>query len=241
MQKEFFHITKEIHKTKYPQAKAIFLAGSLVRGEGTSTSDLDLVIAFEHTFCAVRESFFFKKWPVEAFVHDPETLEHFFQSDRKTGVPSLINMVARGVEVPAANELTISLKQRANLLLEKGPHKWSKKDIDGSRYRITDLTDDLRDPRSVHEMHATATLLYSALATHYCRSKNLWSAKGKAIPNRLRNIDAAFAKKFLESFEAIFSDGLSQKVIDLSAEILEPSGGFLFDGYRREAPSSWRC
>jgi predicted nucleotidyltransferase len=73
MMKELIRITREIHKTKYPQANAIFLAGSVVRGEGTSTSDLDLVVVFDHLSCAYRDSYFYEKQPVEAFVHDPQT------------------------------------------------------------------------------------------------------------------------------------------------------------------------
>ena len=241
MLRELIGIAAEIHKTKYPQAKAIFLAGSLIRGEGTSTSDLDLVIVFDSLRCAYRESFAHGKWPVEAFVHDPQTLEYFFrQIDCPTGFPSLPTMVAEGVEVPEANGLTGSLKQLANSVLNEGPPKWTETDLNNSRYAITNLIDDLRDPRSRHEMHATATLLYSALANHYFRSKNIWSANGKAIPGRLHAIDTSFAKKFLESFENVFVNNCSKKVISVAAEILENSGGFLFDGYKQEAPESWR-
>ncbi len=241
MLKKLIRITTEIHKIKYPQAEVVFLAGSVVRGEGTSTSDLDLVVVFDHLPCAYRDSYSFEKWPIEAFVHDPQTLEYFFrQVDRPTGFPSLPTMVAEGIEVPVANDFTIFLKQLANSVLDEGPPIWSENDIDNSRYMITDLINDLRDPRTTQEMHATATLLYPVLANHYFRSRNIWSAKGKAIPRKLHAIDATFARRFLESFEEVFSGSNPKKVISLSAEILEANGGFLFEGYRLEAPESWR-
>ena len=241
MLKELINITAEIYSTKYSQARAIFLAGSMVRGEGTSTSDLDLVVVFDRLPSAYRDSYSYGRWLIEAFVHDPQTLEYFFwEVDRPSGFPSLPAMVAEGVEVPTANEFTDSPKRLANSVLNEGPPKWSEKDLDGSRYRITDLINDLRDPRSTQEMHATATLLYPALANHYFRSRNIWSATGKAIPRRLHAVDSSFAKRFLDSFDSIFSKNCPEKVIDMAAEILETDGGFLFEGHRLEAPKSWR-
>lgn len=209
---ELIRITSDIFSAKYPQAEAIFLAGSVVRGEGTSTSDLDLVVVFKHLPCAYRGSYFYESWPIEAFVHDPQTLDYFFRYvDRPTGVPSLARMVAEGIEVPTANEFTRSLKQLANSVLKDGPPIWQKQDIDNSRYGITDLVEDIKDPRSVQEMYAIATLLYSALADHYLRSQNAWSAKGKAIPRRLQTVNVNFAKRFADSFESVFADNRSEK------------------------------
>jgi hypothetical protein len=88
----------DIAKQRYGTAKVTFLAGSFVRGEATSTSDLDLVVVYEQVPQAYRESFMHGDWPVEAFVHDPETLRHFFlEVDRPSGIPSLPTMVMEGV------------------------------------------------------------------------------------------------------------------------------------------------
>ncbi len=241
MLNELTRVTAEIYSNQYPQAEVIFLAGSVVRGESTSTSDLDLVVVFKHLPCAYRESYFHADWPVEAFVHDPQTLDYFFRwVDRPTGVPSLARMVSEGIEVPVANEFTHSVKQLAHSSLQDGPFPWSQQDIDNSRYGITDLVEDIRDPRSVPEMYAIATLLYPALADHYLRSQNLWSAKGKAIPGRLQTVNADFAKRFVDSFERVFVKNQAEQVIDIAAEILDADGGFLFEGHRLEAPQSWR-
>ncbi len=234
-------ITSEIYSTQYPGAEVIFLAGSVVRGESTSTSDLDLVVVFKHLSCAYRESYFYKNWPIEAFVHDPQTLNYFFRCvDRPTGVPSLARMVAEGIEVPVANEFTHILKQLAHSSLQDGPPKWSQQDVDNSRYGISDLVEDIRDPRSVAEMYAITTVLYPALADHYLRSQNLWSAKGKAIPGRLHTVNTDFAKRFVDSFERVFAENRAEQVIAIAAEVLDADGGFLFEGHRLEAPQSWR-
>src|SRR4026208_2569865 len=87
-----------VREDRYAGATAVFAAGSIVRGEGTPYSDLDLVVVYPHGACAWRESFLIRNLPVGAFVHDPETLNYFFlEVDRKAGVPSLPQMVVEGV------------------------------------------------------------------------------------------------------------------------------------------------
>ncbi len=233
--------TDAIRSERYPEARVIFLAGSLVRGEGTSTSDLDLVVVFDHIPCAYRESFVYEKWPVEAFVHDPQTLEYFFREvDRPTGFPALPTMVIEGVEIPGISEFSNMMKQLAAAVLDEGPPKWSDRDSRNSRYAITDLIEDMKDPRSPQELHATATSLYSVLANHYFRSRNMWSAKGKVIPRRLNGVDSNFAERFLGSFDSVFLKCNTQAIIQLVEDMLEPEGGFLFEGHKLEAPKSWR-
>jgi len=233
-------VTKRLYLDRFPQARVIFLAGSLVRNEGTSASDLDLVVVFDKLKNAYRESFFFEKWPVEAFVHDPQTLEYFFRDDCRSGCPSLPAMVCEGIEIPGSTAFSASLKRLASEYLAKGPPEWQENEVKSSRYFISDMIDDLRDPKNVAEMHATATSLYPALANHFFRSRKLWSAKGKSIPRKLLETDPDIAKQFSEAFDSLFKDGETRRLIQLAEEILKPSGGFLFDSYKIEAPADWR-
>jgi len=104
-------IANAILAGRYPDAAVAFAAGSIVRGEATPYSDLDLVVVYPRLACAARESFRHDGCPVEAFLHDPETLEYFFgQVDRPSGVPALPQMVAEGIEIPAANDLSRALR-----------------------------------------------------------------------------------------------------------------------------------
>ena len=57
---DLISLTAEIYGEKYARARVIFLAGSLIRGEGTSTSDLDLVVVFDRLEAAYRESYIYK-------------------------------------------------------------------------------------------------------------------------------------------------------------------------------------
>lgn len=231
---------ERIYRERFPHARVIFLAGSLVRNEGTSTSDLDLVVVFDELKNAYRESFYFEKWPVEAFIHEPHTLEYFFRSDCDSGCPSLPAMVSEGIEIPGSSAFSSSIKKLASEYLARGPSEWNEKDLNSSRYFITDIIDDLRDPRTAAEMYATGASLYAALANHYFRSRKLWSAKGKSIPRKLMAADHGMAERFFSAFERLFKDNENCHVIKLAEEILAPAGGFFFDTFKLEAPADWR-
>ncbi|WP_418336537.1 nucleotidyltransferase domain-containing protein [Rhizobium gallicum] len=69
-----------------------FAAGSIVRGEGTENSDIDLVVVFERLDRVWRESFVDNGLPFEAFVHDPETLNRFFERDLNSSHPLIVNL-----------------------------------------------------------------------------------------------------------------------------------------------------
>ena len=234
-------IVEAVMQEKYPEADVVFLAGSVVRGEATKTSDLDLVVMYKKLPNAFRESFTFGGWPVEAFVHDPETLAYFMaRFDAPSGVPSLAAMVTDGIALPVATPLSLQVKQCAVGVLNAGPPPWTLTDIDNSRYIISDLADDLKDPRNVNELYAIGSQLYTAIACHYCRSRGEWAAKGKTIPRRLQTLDPVFAEKFNTAFQALFARGCSMAVLVLAAEVLVSQGGFLFDGYHLAAPATWR-
>ncbi len=238
---ELKQLVTRLRSDRYAEADVIFLAGSVVRGEGTKTSDLDLVVAYDTIPNAYRDSYHYGGWPVEVFVHDLQTFEYFMHKvDVPVGVPELATMVSEGVELPLATDLSRRFKQAASQSLEAGPPKWADSDIDNSRYVISDLIEDIKDPRNQGEMYATASQLYSAISNHYFRSKGLWSAKGKSIPRQLHKVDQSFALRFDSAFGAVFVQGDTSKLMALALEVVSESGGFLFDGHRVEAPVKWK-
>lgn len=224
-----------IHRERYAEARVLFLAGSVLRGEATPASDLDIVVVYERLPNTYREAFVYAGWPVEAFVHDPLTLERFFEVDRRRGLPALINMVLEGVEIPEAGEFSAGVKRRARELFEAGPPPWDADELTLRRYRLTDWVDDMRFPRSPEELVATGAYLYQDAADFYFRTRGLWTAHSKTIPRRLRETDAGFAEKFLSAFDALFAEKRGEPVVSLVAELLEPFGGFLFEGFRQDA------
>lgn len=233
-------VAKEILKTRYPNAVVGFVAGSFNRGEETAFSDIDLVVVFEKVEFAWRESFTFSDWPVEVFAHDPETLNYFFREiDGKDGVPSLPFMVLEGTPIPNDHELVFKLKSLADQVLDEKPPEWNDETIYHQRYGLTDLVDDLRDPRNSFEAHIIIGSLHEMLGNFYFRSQRIWSASRKHIPRRILKTNPALGKEWIDAFESAYA-GKYQPVIDLTQKILKPYGGFLFNEYRRNAPANWR-
>jgi hypothetical protein len=234
-------VTKELFETRYQGADAIFVTGSVIRGEATAYSDLDLVVLYPRIERAYRESFFHKGWPVEAFIHDPETLRYFFNHvDKHLGRATLAEMIAEGYEIPAATPLTTQMKDLAAAALREGPPALTEDDLTDRRYHISEILDDMREPRNRAELTASATLLYNELADFYFRTRLGWTGSGKNLVKRMKRADAGFAKKFGEAFDEVFTSGHAARVIALAEEMLAPHGGLLFEGYKRDVPLEWR-
>jgi hypothetical protein len=87
---------------------------------------------------------------------------------------------------------------------------------------------------------AAGAKFYQEAADFYLRSRNLWAATGKAIPRRLREVDADFAARCCAAFDELFAAKRADAVIVLAEEMLAPHGGFLFDGYADDAPATSR-
>ncbi len=234
------NVADEIRKHKYLEAQIVFLAGSFVRGENTPYSDLDLVVVFHRLPNAYRESFYFQGYPVEVFAHDPETLNYFITDQHSSGVCVMAQMILEGIELPEPSTLSQQLKQLAASVINSSPPKLSEENLRQMRYTITDLINDLRQPRSQDEAIATGTLLYEALANGYLRVNGHWKAKGKSIPRKLKLVDSDLYSQFCDSFAELFARGETEKVIALTEEILKPVGGFLFEGYQQDADKESR-
>lgn len=234
-------ITNEILQTKHQSAEFAFLSGSIVRGEGTPFSDLDIVVVYKSLPNAYRESFYSQGFPVETFVHTPETLNYYmFEVDRPSGFPALANMISEGIEIPAPCASSQKLKNLAEKYLAMKPPPLSKEQIGNLRYQITNLIDDIRAPRSKIELTASGTELYAVLADFYFRANDLWSAENKSIPRILNKTNSMLHQKFCAGFEEFFVAGNPEKVIELAIEILQPYGGFLFEGLKLNAPAEFK-
>lgn len=232
---------RRVLSQRFADAELAFLAGSVVRGDETTTSDLDLVVVYGQLDRAYRKSFTLDGWPVEAFVHDPQTLRYFMEEfDRPSGVPSMPAMVSEGIALPGRSALSERLKRQAADILKAGPPPLGAEDVEKGRYFITDLADDLVAPRSAAEARATGIRLYTQLADFALRAGGHWSASGKSVPRRLSAADPGLAERFEAAFDALFVRNDPAPAIALAEFVLLPHGGRLRDGYEAFAPPHWR-
>jgi|GEM_PF-262551 GNAT superfamily N-acetyltransferase/predicted nucleotidyltransferase len=233
-------VAEQLLSSRYKGADVAFVAGSFRRGEATESSDIDLVVIFPKLEKAYRESFIYNDWPIEAFVHDPETLNYFFwEVDAKDGTPSLPYMVVEGQPIPESHPLVYSLKSLADRVLDSGPPLFSEDQLRNARYGIGDLLDDLKSPRNTFEEKTIVAKLHEQLGDFWFRAQGRWSASGKHIPRRMSKLDEMFGEKWAAAFSSAFA-GQSSNLIQLTEDILNQYGGVLFDGYHRDAPADWR-
>ena len=237
---EIRELAIEVLAAHHPNADAAFVAGSFMRGEGSATSDIDLVILHPSLTQAYRESFIFKGIPVETFVHDPETLSWFLEHDRKDGHPALIGMLVEGVLIGPRQDIGHAFKQRALQMLAEGPPPLSTDALQRLRYAITDKLDDLEADRSPAEIIAIGAALYPLLVELALRGSSRWNGSSKWSARLLNQMDASIAQQFETAFLALYNGSDTHAVIRLADTLLEQHGGRLFSGYRSNAPADWR-
>lgn len=223
-----------------PEVIAAFLAGSVARGRATAGSDIDAVIVYGHVEAAAREAHERQGVTVELFLHDPDTLAWFWNQDRKAGKPSLARMVANGLPIAGTPDIIEELKRQAGAVLDAGPPALTQEELSTRRYSITDLGADLVPDRTTAERLALGARLYTELADFTVRAAGVWSGSGKGLARALTRQNPMLGAAFEQAFMQLFTTGDSAAVQSLIDLCLEPYGGRLMAGDRRQAPVDWR-
>ncbi|WP_152984805.1 nucleotidyltransferase domain-containing protein [Siminovitchia farraginis] len=214
----------------FPKCQAAVLAGSVVRGEETETSDLDVVIFDKNFSSSYRESFIEYGWAIEAFVHNLTSYQVFFHSDRDRAMPSLPKMVSEGIVIKDEG-IIATIKNEANVLLAHGPEKWSEEIIRIKRYFLTDILEDYIGCLKREEGIFIANRLAELVSEFVLRTNQHWVGTSKWTVRALKNYDIHFAELFVDAFDTYYKTGDKNKVICLVNHILEPFGGQLFEGF----------
>lgn len=233
-------IAKAVLASRYEGASFAYVAGSIMRGQGTYLSDIDLVVIFDHLDAAWREAFVVDGVPVEAFVHDARTLAWFVEQDISCGQPSILTMIAEGMAIGRDPDRAETLRRGVSDRLSAGPPMLGPAALNTLRYAITDAIDDLRGERSPGEKMAIGAMLHPRLVELALRGRGRWNGTGKWAPRLLGKVDILLAIRFENAFRVLFVSGDPAPVIALAEAELEPHGGSFFDGDRRSAPASWR-
>lgn len=206
------------------------LAGSVVRGEATETSDLDIVIFDKNLKSAFRESLIEYGWNIEVFVHNFTSYKEFFKSDCERARPSLPKMVSEGIVLKDSG-IMAAIKQEAKDLLAKGPEEWSAETIRIKRYFISDALDDFIGCSIRAEEIFIANTLAELVSEFVLRTNRQWIGTSKWVIRSLRNYDEKFADLFVDAFDIFYKTGDKNRMIVMVDDILQPFGGRLFQGF----------
>jgi hypothetical protein len=241
MREDPLQTIKKLIQQRFAAAKAIFWSGSVSQSNGTDLSDLDLVIVFEALPNAYREAFIYDSWPIDAFMHDLDTLRYFCgRLEASDGKPALINMILQGKEILAQNSVSMEAKAIAAEALANGPDAWSQAQVDKECFLITDILDDIKSPKNKEEQITSAVHLFEPLIQFYFRTQKKWAASGKSLMRLLKAENPDLAEELTKAFESLVQTGDSSGIESAVTKILAPHGGFFWDGFRSDAPTEWK-
>jgi predicted nucleotidyltransferase len=215
---------------KFPDCRGAILGGSVIRGEGTITSDLDIIVINDKTGSARRESFYYKGWPVELFVHTKDSCREYCRKDAERARPTLPRMLAEGLVLKGEDFLS-GIRKEAALLLAAGPALWTDAELTFKRYFLTDALDDFIGSTKRHETLFIAGKLAELAHEFLLRTNKQWIGQSKWIYRELSHFDQALAIRFAECFDSFYQDGDKQPVIELVDDIMKPFGGRCFAGF----------
>ncbi|PLY40440.1 hypothetical protein CSZ94_21055 [Janthinobacterium sp. ROICE36] len=228
----------------YPTAVAAIIGGSFATGRQTPSSDIDLLLLFDHVDCAWRSTIVAEGRTVELFGHDVATFTYFCKEvDAPGGTAPLAMMVLEGKNILAAGDAYVRLHALALAIDTAGPPALEVDDLQRRRYAITTALEDLVDSRHPGEALAVACQLYPALADLHLRAAGEWSGEGKHLFRRLQAFDADVAGQLDDALRLV-ADNLpaGQRAFEqVAAAVLAPVGGPLLEGFTLPAPAHWRA
>lgn len=237
-------IAVRLLRQQHPTAVAAIIGGSFATGRQTPSSDIDLLLLFDHVDCAWRSTIVAEGRTVELFAHDVATFTYFCtEIDAPGGTVPLARMVLEGENIVASGEQYAQLLALAQAIAAAGPPALDADNLQRRRYAITTALEDLVDSTQPGEALAVACQLYRALAELRLRAAGQWSGGGKHLFRRLQAFDAATAGQLDGALRLVASDlPAGQRAFEqVAAAVLAPVGGPLLDGFTLLAPAHWRA
>lgn len=222
---------------RFPEARAAWLAGSVVSGGATETSDLDITVVRDEGVVH-RESLEYHGWPVELFVHTADSVRHFVAQDLLRRRPSMARLVSSGVCLVDTDGTGAVLAAECARTLAAGPGPLGRVELDALRYALSDLLDDLVGGGEPAVVAAVAVTTWQQAAELLLASAEHWNGAGKWLVRELAAHDAQTGSAYAPRLHAALASavgGAVEPLVAVGEEILARAGGRLWVGYRAEA------
>jgi hypothetical protein len=75
----------------------------------------------------------------------------------------------------------------------------------------------------------------------YFRAQKKWAASGKSLMRLLKAENPRLAKEWTTAFKSLVKTGDASGIESVVTKILKPHGGYLWDGFRSDAPAEWKA
>lgn len=168
-----------------PDLLAVLLAGSVVRGTGGPTSDLDLYCLVARPARQRRLLITANRVPVELFFNPAGQIRRYLAREQLSNGPSTAAMLTEGRVLFDCSEGVLQSLQAEAAMLADGPDPLLGNDRALAVYRLRDLCDDALDAGSEP---ALAEGLLAAVHLHYAL-RGHWRPKMKDVPADLARWD----------------------------------------------------
>ena len=213
---------------RFPAARAAFLGGGVLSARRTPTSDLDIVVLIDGPPAPYRESLRWQGWPVELFVQQAGTIGAWFAKDVARRHPTLARMCADGVILLDADGTGAIVRDQARAVLAAGPPRLEPAELDGRRYSLTDLLDDLAGSTDPGETAVISWHVITRSAELALVLAGAWLGGGKWLLRELRATDPRLADELIAARDD------PARLAGLADGVLARAGGRLWAGYRQD-------
>lgn len=144
----------------------------------------------------------------------------------------MLSMCADGVVILDRDGAGARLQQEARELTTAGPPEATPDELKDRRYALTDLLDDLAGCAPPGERLFISTEIARRLCEFVLLRTRSWLGGGKWLARRVDEVWPGFSTE-LEGRVREALEGRTAGLIALAGEVLAPSGGRLWEGYRR--------
>ncbi|MFE4860486.1 nucleotidyltransferase domain-containing protein [Streptomyces sp. NPDC056670] len=225
----------ELVNSRFPEARAAFLAGSVLTRRRTATSDLDIVVLLDGPPAPFRESLVHNDWPVELFVQTEADWRSFAERETAARQSPLLAMCAEGLLLTDRDGLGATLQAESRRRLAAGPPPLSATECEDRRYALTDTLDDFRgctDP--LERTYLVAALLRGASELALLTGGH-WLGAAKWLSRRLATADPDLHRRLTGAAASAIADrpGGSAEFAEAVHGVLQQAGGPIWSGYRR--------
>jgi predicted nucleotidyltransferase len=180
----------------------VVASGTIVRGNPSPSSDLDLFVLHRQPW-RQRLQRFFRSVPAELFVNPPERVERYFEEEAADGRPITAHMLATGAVVYAADPVVEQLRARAAALLAAPPTAPAAR-LTALRYAAASQLEDGLDVAESDPATAQFFLnraVDTALALRFWQAAR-WQPRGKELLAQLAVLDPPLADAARRFFAA---------------------------------------
>ncbi|SEM42854.1 nucleotidyltransferase domain-containing protein [Streptacidiphilus jiangxiensis] len=225
---------------RFSALRAAFVAGSVLTGHRTPTSDLDIVVLLAGPPAPYRENLRHQGWPAELFVQTEADWHRFADQEAAEGRSPLLHMCAEGQLLADHDGLGATLQTLSRQRLAAGPPPTPVLELDRRRYEITDGLDDLRGSADHAErVYLAAQLLHKA-SELALRADGRWLGGGKWLSRRLAAADPGLHDRLVAGLAGIAADAPGSTAAMAAAvdDALARAGGRLWEGYGLGRPKA---